>query len=65
MLKNLREKIPKLPPDFVDKHPDKVELIKLLLEHDPDKRPTTIELLESEHLPPKLVCFIFLYILHF
>jgi len=51
----LREKIPKFPPDFLDKHPDKVDLIRWLLEHDPDKRPTTIELLESEHLPPKLV----------
>jgi len=54
VLTQLREKVPIFPKQFEEKYPEKVKLISWLLNHDPDKRPTTLEILESDLLPPKL-----------
>mgnify|MGYP002379548290 CR=1 FL=1 len=43
------------PKDFEAKFPMEAELIQWLLQEDPNARPTTMELLKSDLLPPKLV----------
>lgn len=41
-------------PEFFDayQHRDKKCIIRWLLDHDPGKRPTAREVLDSQHLPP-------------
>ncbi len=46
----------KLPNGFEKEHPTEAELIRWLLQEDPNARPTTMELLKSDLLPAKLVC---------
>lgn len=46
----------KLPSGFEKEHSTEAELIRWLLQEDPNARPTTMELLKSDLLPAKLVC---------
>ncbi|KAL5008543.1 hypothetical protein ScPMuIL_014124 [Solemya velum] len=53
VLGNLRMKEIKFPDDFDFESLDKQEqLLRMLLDHDPAKRPTSKELLQSEFIPP-------------
>jgi len=45
----------KFPSGFEKEHPTEAELIRWLLQEDPNARPTTMELLKSDLLPPQLV----------
>lgn len=45
----------KFPSGFEKEHPTEAELIRWLLQEDPNARPTTMELLKSDLLPAKLV----------
>lgn len=49
----------KFPPGFENEQPTETELIRWLLEEDPNNRPTTMELLKSDLLPPSLVLPLF------
>ncbi|KAK7862324.1 hypothetical protein R5R35_005220 [Gryllus longicercus] len=53
VLANLRTKDILLPEDFNDKQ--KVDIIHWLLDHDPSQRPTSLELLQSDYVPPPQV----------
>lgn len=56
ILLGLRNKEIILPDDFVNKKNTRQEfLIKWLLNHDVSKRPTSQELLQSEHVPPPVL----------
>eukprot|EP01087_Luapelamoeba_hula_P021459 TRINITY_DN7508_c0_g1_i2.p1 TRINITY_DN7508_c0_g1~~TRINITY_DN7508_c0_g1_i2.p1 ORF type:complete len:1685 (-),score=296.46 TRINITY_DN7508_c0_g1_i2:8-5062(-) len=52
VLMNLRKHV--FPPGFEEKHPVEADLIMWLLQDNPNNRPTTMELLKSDLLPPKL-----------
>ncbi|CAB3984769.1 eIF-2-alpha kinase GCN2-like [Paramuricea clavata] len=55
VLDNLRNKEIVFPEDFDSKRLDKLtQIIRWLLCHNPDKRPTSQELLKSKHIPPKI-----------
>ena len=44
-----------LPPDFdTERLAKQTHIIRWLLHHNPDERPTSQELLKSQHIPPKL-----------
>ncbi len=58
VLTQLRNKL-QFPAGFEETHAAEAELIRWLLQEDPSNRPTTMELLKSELLPPKLVPFLF------
>ncbi|OQR66098.1 eukaryotic translation initiation factor 2-alpha kinase 4-like [Tropilaelaps mercedesae] len=55
-LANIRLQIIKLPQD-VDDHlsQQQMHLVQWLLQHDPSKRPTSIDLLSSDYLPPPII----------
>eukprot|EP01125_Pyxidicula_operculata_P015152 TRINITY_DN5117_c1_g1_i1.p1 TRINITY_DN5117_c1_g1~~TRINITY_DN5117_c1_g1_i1.p1 ORF type:complete len:1656 (+),score=455.46 TRINITY_DN5117_c1_g1_i1:21-4988(+) len=53
-MKNLKKPLPELSKKFVEQHPQISEIILLLVDHNPDKRLSTVELLESPFLPAKL-----------
>ncbi|RZC35247.1 Pkinase, RWD and/or tRNA-synt His domain containing protein [Asbolus verrucosus] len=56
ILTGLRKREIILPDDFANKQNTKQEiLIKWLLNHDVSKRPTSLELLQSEHVPPPVL----------
>uniref|UniRef100_A0A6P7FHC6 non-specific serine/threonine protein kinase n=1 Tax=Diabrotica virgifera virgifera TaxID=50390 RepID=A0A6P7FHC6_DIAVI len=56
ILTKLRNKDIIFPPDFSEKNTGKQELlIRWLLDHDISKRPTSQELLQSEHIPPPVL----------
>ncbi|XP_056630081.1 eIF-2-alpha kinase GCN2 [Diorhabda sublineata] len=56
ILTKLRTKEIVFPPDFIEKNSEKkILLIRWLLEHDVSKRPTSQELLQSEHIPPPVL----------
>ncbi|XP_066249145.1 eIF-2-alpha kinase GCN2 isoform X1 [Euwallacea similis] len=55
ILSKLRGKQVYLPEDFCEKNHRAQFLIKWLLNHDIAKRPTSQELLQSEHLPPPVL----------
>ncbi|XP_066996679.1 eIF-2-alpha kinase GCN2 [Anabrus simplex] len=52
VLLSVRSKDIILPQDFSDELPQKVYIIKWLLSHDPSQRPTSLELLQSDYVPP-------------
>lgn len=53
VIRDLRTKEIKLPPAWV-KDPIKTKLVKWMLSHDPEDRPSTLTLLQSELLPVRL-----------
>ncbi|XP_050510024.1 eIF-2-alpha kinase GCN2 isoform X1 [Diabrotica virgifera virgifera] len=56
ILTKLRNKDIIFPPEFSEKNTGKQELlIRWLLDHDISKRPTSQELLQSEHIPPPVL----------
>ena len=54
VLKRLRLATPEFPAGFEKAHPRQSKIISWLLQHDPAKRPSALELLQSTLLPPKL-----------
>ncbi|XP_046402509.1 eIF-2-alpha kinase GCN2 [Ischnura elegans] len=53
VLVNLRHKDIILPPDFNENEmPQQSHILRWLLSHDPGKRPTSLELLQSDYVPP-------------
>ncbi|XP_069688724.1 eIF-2-alpha kinase GCN2-like [Periplaneta americana] len=53
ILKDLRDRQIILPSDFnLEKNPQQYHIIKLLLNHDPTKRPSSLGLLNSGYVPP-------------
>ncbi|KAJ4436658.1 hypothetical protein ANN_16789 [Periplaneta americana] len=53
VLMNLRKSDIILPSDLTeDESPQQVHIIKWLLNHDPSQRPTSLELLQSDYVPP-------------
>eukprot|EP00164_Ancoracysta_twista_P010436 GFYU01015738.1.p1 GENE.GFYU01015738.1~~GFYU01015738.1.p1 ORF type:complete len:1304 (+),score=377.66 GFYU01015738.1:84-3995(+) len=52
-LTNLRQHLI-FPEGFEDTRPQQVQIIRSLLQKDPAKRPSTLELLQSDLLPPKM-----------
>jgi translation initiation factor 2-alpha kinase 4 len=55
VLRGLRKSVPVFPADFdLQKLDKQAHIIKWLLDHQPKARPTAIELLQSEYLPPKI-----------
>ncbi|XP_044265056.1 eIF-2-alpha kinase GCN2 [Tribolium madens] len=55
ILTNLRKKEIVLPEDFASGNPKQKFLVTWLLNHDVAKRPTSLELLQSEHVPPPVL----------
>jgi translation initiation factor 2-alpha kinase 4 len=53
LLMQLRQ-VNKFPKKFEECHPRSAALIKWLLDPDPQKRPTVIQILQNELIPPKL-----------
>lgn len=57
ILKELREEEIVTPPDFDGGSPTaKYNIVKWLLNHDPNKRPSSKELLQSDSLPVPKAC---------
>ncbi|KAG4084045.1 Serine/threonine-protein kinase [Neocallimastix lanati (nom. inval.)] len=55
ILENIRKDEIIFPDDFnTEKYHNQTEIIRLLLSHDPKKRPTSFEILQSNLLPPKM-----------
>ncbi|ORY26095.1 kinase-like protein [Neocallimastix californiae] len=55
ILENIRKDEIIFPDDFnTEKYHNQTEIIRLLLSHDPKKRPTSFEILQSDLLPPKM-----------
>jgi len=55
ILENIRKEEIIFPPDFdTEKYHNQTEIIRLLLSHDPKKRPSSFEILQSDLLPPKM-----------
>ncbi|XP_072896472.1 eIF-2-alpha kinase GCN2 isoform X3 [Hemitrygon akajei] len=52
VLSKLRTPTIEFPEDFDEKFSKQKLIIGWLLDHDPSKRPSAVELLKSEHLPP-------------
>lgn len=55
ILTGLRQKEVILPQSFAKENPKQATLIKWLLNHDVAKRPSSQQLLQSEHVPPPVV----------
>lgn len=54
-LRNLRKKEIGFPPDFDEKKSgNQAKIIRWLCHHNPKERPTSLELLQSDLLPPKM-----------
>ena len=51
---NALKKEGRFPPNFESQHPQESEIIKLLLQKDPNKRPNTNDLLQSDLLPSQM-----------
>ncbi|ORX52231.1 hypothetical protein BCR36DRAFT_582732 [Piromyces finnis] len=55
ILENIRKEEIIFPSDFdTEKYKNQSEIIHLLLSHDPKKRPSSYEILQSDLLPPKM-----------
>ncbi|KAL6618007.1 kinase-like domain-containing protein [Neocallimastix sp. 'constans'] len=55
ILENIRKEEIIFPDDFnTEKYHNQTEIIRLLLSHDPKRRPTSFEILQSDLLPPKM-----------
>ena len=56
IIAGLRQKEIVLPPDFHEQLLPQVEyILRWVLDHDPGKRPTSVELLQSDYMPPPLM----------
>ena len=54
VLTSLRLKELVFPKDFEKKNPKLAKLVRWMLTADPEARPTSLEVLKSEYLPPKM-----------